>query len=121
MQLERSMSKAGHDYGKFGTGSADTLDVIPKSQGIDVRSELLAFHSQWYSSNIMALTVVGKDDLDQLEAMVVDKFSLVVNKDVSVPSWLDHPYENKGGKQLKVVPIKDLRHLNITFPIKDYR
>ena len=120
MQLERSMSKAGHDYGKFGTGSADTLDVIPKSKGIDVRSELLAFHSKWYSSNIMALTVVGKDDLDQLEAMVVDKFSLVVNKDVRVPSWLDHPYENKGGKQLKVVPIKDLRHLNMTFPIKDY-
>ena len=120
MQLERSMSKAGHDYGKFGTGSADTLDVVPKSKGIDVRSELLAFHSKWYSSNIMALTVVGKDDLDQLEAMVVDKFSLVVNKDVRVPSWLDHPYENKGGKQLKVVPIKDLRHLNMTFPIKDY-
>ena len=123
MQLERSMSKEGHAYGKFGTGSADTLDIIPKSKGIDVRSELLAFHSKWYSSNIMALTVVGKDDLDQLEAMVVDKFSLVVNKNVTVPSWPDHPYHHKASKgvQLKVVPIKDLRHLNITFPIKDYR
>ena len=119
MQLERSMSKAGHDYGKFGTGSAETLDVIPKSKGVDVRSELLAFHSKWYSSNIMALTVLGKDDLDQLEAMVVEKFSQVVNKDVEIPSWLDHPYD-QGGVQLKVVPIKDLRHLNITFPIKDY-
>ena len=33
MQLEKSLSMEGHDYGKFGTGNADTLDVIPKSQG----------------------------------------------------------------------------------------
>ena len=34
MQLERSLSKEGHDYGKFGTGSSETLDAIPKSKGI---------------------------------------------------------------------------------------
>ena len=120
MQLERSMSKEGHDYGKFGTGSAETLSNIPKSKGIDVRKSLLEFHDKWYSANIMALTVVGQDDLDQLESMVVEKFSNVANKNVTVPTWNDHPYADQGGFQLKVVPIKDLRHLNMTFPIKDY-
>ena len=54
-QLERSMSKEGHDYGKFGTGNSETLNDIPKSKGIDVRQELLKFHEKWYSSNIMGL------------------------------------------------------------------
>ena len=52
--------------------------------------------------------------------MVVEKFNNVINKNVTVPSWPDHPYADQGGVQLKVVPIKDLRSLNMTFPIKDY-
>lgn len=56
MQLERSLSKPGHSYGKFGTGSIDTLDKEPKAKGINTREELLKFHQTWYSSNIMSLT-----------------------------------------------------------------
>ena len=63
---------------------------------------MLDFHAKWYSANIMALAVVGKGDLDQLESMVVEKFSNVVNKSVQVPSWTDHPYADQGGVQLKV-------------------
>ena len=32
MQLERSLSKPGHAYGKFGTGSSDTLEKEPKAK-----------------------------------------------------------------------------------------
>ena len=42
------------------TGNKDTLDTIPKSKGINTRDELLKFHSQYYSSNIMSLAVLGK-------------------------------------------------------------
>lgn len=41
-------------------GNKETLETIPKSKGIDVRAELLRFHSTWYSSNIMTLAVFGK-------------------------------------------------------------
>lgn len=60
IQLEKSAADPNHPYTKFGTGNAETLDVLPKKMGIDVREELLKFHSTWYSSNIMSLSVFGK-------------------------------------------------------------
>jgi len=59
-QLEQSTSKSGHPYTKFGTGNKTTLDEIPKSKGINVRDQLLKFHSTWYSANVMALSILGK-------------------------------------------------------------
>nr|KAG5698799.1 hypothetical protein BaRGS_032218 [Batillaria attramentaria] len=59
----------------------------------DVAPESLsgALDSQFYSSNIMALAVVGKESLDQLTEMVVPLFCGVENKSVTVPEWLDAP------------------------------
>ncbi len=119
-QLERSLSDENHDYYKFGTGNIETLDKKPKELGINVREELLAFHEKWYSSNIMSLCVLGKDSLEDLETMVLDIFARVENKDIQIPSWSDHPY--KDGKTMTyVLPVKDIRQLNITFPIPDLR
>lgn len=36
------------------------MDTLPLEKGIDVRAELLNFHKRFYSSNIMALSVLGK-------------------------------------------------------------
>lgn len=36
------------------------MEISPKEKGIDVRDELLKFHDIWYSSNIMAVAVLGK-------------------------------------------------------------
>ena len=119
MQLERSLSKPGHAYGKFGTGNIDTLEKEPKAKGINVREELLKFHQTWYSSNIMSLTVLGNQTLDELEAMVTQYFSEVVNKDVIVPSWPEHPYAQEA-TLVQLLPIKDMRQLNLCFPIPDY-
>ncbi|KAG8271133.1 hypothetical protein J6590_069509 [Homalodisca vitripennis] len=119
-QLDKSTSKPGHPYSQFGTGNKLTLDTIPKELGINVRDELLKFHDKWYSSNIMSLAILGKEDLDTLEKIAVDLFSGVKNKQVTSPIWLEHPF---GPDQVKmkgfIVPIKDLRNLNINFPIPD--
>jgi insulysin len=52
--------------------------------------------------------------------MAVELFSEVQNKNVTAPTWPEHPF---GPEQLQmkgyIVPIKDLRNLNITFPIPD--
>lgn len=29
-------------------------------KGLDLRAEVMKFHNQWYSSNIMALAILGK-------------------------------------------------------------
>ncbi|XP_033106697.1 insulin-degrading enzyme-like [Anneissia japonica] len=119
-QLEKSTSKKGHVYTKFNAGNKDTLQTIPLQEGINVREELLNFHSQYYSSNIMALTILGKDSLDQMESMITELFGNVENKSVEIPVWLDHPYgEEQLQVELNIVPIKDLRQLNISFPIPD--
>lgn len=46
--------------GAFFVGNKETLLEIPKQRGQDARDELLKFHSKYYSSNIMAVSVLGK-------------------------------------------------------------
>jgi insulysin len=62
------------------------------------------------------------ENLDELQEMAEEMFSGVKNKNVETPEWPDHPF---GPEQLQmrgfVVPVKDLRSLNVTFPIPDMR
>ncbi|KAH9525028.1 hypothetical protein Btru_000137 [Bulinus truncatus] len=119
-QLEKSLSKPGHDFGKFGTGNKETLETIPKSSGIDIRDELLKFHSEYYSSNVMGLCVLGKETLDELQKMVVPLFQNVVNKKTTIPRWDEPPY-SKEELQCTVyaVPVKDIRELSVMWPTPD--
>lgn len=51
------------------------------------------FYQAHYSSNIMCLTVCGTQSLDELEAMVSDKFAAVPNSNLQPPPI---PSEYKG-------------------------
>lgn len=59
-QLDKSSASSDHPFSKFGTGNRETLDVIPKQMGINVRDRLLEFHEKYYSANIMSLCILGK-------------------------------------------------------------
>lgn len=121
-QLEMSTADPKHDFCKFGSGNKATLDAIPKSKGLLVRDELLRFHQQWYSSNIMSLVVLGKESLDDLARIVVPLFSRVPNRNVERPTWPQHPYgPDQLGLRAHVVPVKDNRFLYMTFPTPDLR
>lgn len=48
----RSLSKPGHDYGKFGTGSKKTLLEDARENNIEPREALLKFHQRHYSSDM---------------------------------------------------------------------
>ena len=41
-------------------GNKYSLKTHPQELGVDVRQELLDFHSKYYSSNLMTLVVIGK-------------------------------------------------------------
>ncbi|XP_063543756.1 insulin-degrading enzyme [Cydia strobilella] len=121
-QLNKSTADKKHPYHKFGTGNRETLETTPKAKGIDVRKELLKFHDTWYSANIMTLAVIGKESLDELEAMVVPLFSAVADTSVEAPSWPEHPFPPElRRKRAYCLPVKDLRSLSIDFPIPDTR
>jgi len=57
-----------------------TLKQRPLENNIDIREELIKFHSQFYSSNVMKLVVLGKEPMADLVEMVRSKFSTVKNK-----------------------------------------
>ena len=86
-QLEKSLSDPSHAYSKFGTGNLETLWEEPRSRGIDIRDELLKFHAEHYSANMMKLVVLGRESVDQLTRWVVDKFAGVQNKGYAAVSY----------------------------------
>lgn len=59
-QLEKSLSNPNHPYCHFGTGNLETLYDSPKAKGQDIRAELLKFHDNYYSANIMKLCILGR-------------------------------------------------------------
>uniref|UniRef100_A0AAF5PUE9 Insulin-degrading enzyme n=2 Tax=Wuchereria bancrofti TaxID=6293 RepID=A0AAF5PUE9_WUCBA len=123
LQVERSLSKPSHDYGKFGTGNRTTLMVEALKNGIEPRKALLEFHKTYYSSDIMSFAILGKESLDQLEQMVTSlSFGNIEKKNVSRKIWNEGPYgEEQLGVKVELVPVKDLRYLTLTFPVRDYR
>ncbi|KAM9727441.1 insulin-degrading enzyme isoform 2-T2 [Menidia menidia] len=119
-QLEKATGNPNHPFSKFGTGNKLTLETRPSKDGIDIRQELLKFHSTYYSANLMGLCVLGRESLDELTSMVVKLFGEVENKNVPVPEFPEHPFQEEHLRQFyKVVPIKDIRNLYVTFPIPD--
>ncbi|XP_055383724.1 insulin-degrading enzyme-like isoform X1 [Condylostylus longicornis] len=119
-QVNKSLAIESHPYSKFGSGNESTLKTIPKQKNIDVRSELIKFHDKWYSSDIMCLSVLGKETLDELEEMVITKFSDVKEKNVEPPRWSDKPYDDSQfSTKVEIIPVKDIRALTLSFMTKD--
>lgn len=70
----------------------------------------------------MSLAVLGKETLDELETLVTDLFSGIEDKDVTSPTWDVHPFApNTGLQRMQLVPVKDMRLLNLYFPTPSLR
>jgi len=68
----------------------------------------------------MALAVLGAEPLDELQQLAESLFSDVVNINVPLPLWPESPYgDAELQTKIEIVPIKDLRHLSVMFPIPD--
>ena len=67
----------------------------------------------------MGLSLLGRESLEELEAMVRKYFTDIKNKNVKVPSWPHHPYGDQQPRKVYVVPVKDLKSLELLFPIPD--
>ncbi|KAK9803974.1 hypothetical protein WJX72_009535 [[Myrmecia] bisecta] len=118
MQLWKHTSNPKHPFCSFSTGNIDTLMHTPKSKGINVREAVCEFHRQHYSANVMKLTVYGRESLDDLQALVQDKFAAVVDKQIMAPSFPEDVItEAQMGKLLKVVPQKDGHTLELQWSV----
>ncbi|SCV66942.1 BQ2448_5588 [Microbotryum intermedium] len=119
-QLDKSTSSKSHVYWRFGTGNKDSLGFDPPREGLDVRERLLDWQATHYSANICKLVVLAKDPLDVLTRQVVEMFSPAPNRHLSAPEFPGSPYSaNEVQRILYVKSIKDIRHLELSFPFPD--
>lgn len=118
-QLAKSTTSASHPFNGFSTGNKTTLGDIPIEKNMNVRDELIKFHRENYSSNIMCLSILSNESLDTLTNWTVEMFSNVENKSLPKPIYTCSPFQSdKYLNQLyKVKPIRQMRNLQLTFPI----
>lgn len=120
-QLERNLSKGGHDYTKFFSGNRYSLFESSCAKSVNTREKLLQFYSTWYSSNLMSLVILGRESINDLQKLAEDKFSEVIDRNVVQPSWNDTPWPDICLKKMVyVVPLNDIHQMNIMWPIPDY-
>jgi len=108
-----------HPYAGFSVGSLETLS---DREGSATRDELLKFYRKNYSANLMTLVVIGRESLDQLQAMVQPRFSAVPNHQRQIAP-LREPLFAPGAlpAQLQVQTVKRQRSLSVLWPIPDQR
>jgi insulysin len=76
-QILTYISDPDNPFHRFSTGNIQTLTNNSLYYNTDLRDELLNFHSKYYTSDKMKLVVYSNDDLDDLEELVMGKFSEV--------------------------------------------
>jgi len=120
-QLSKSLCKKEHPFSKFGSGNLVTLKEGPEKEGLDIRALLLDFHKTYYSANVMNLVMLGKESLEELEALAEKYLTDVPNKDIQVPQFPGTPFgKEQLCKKLTVVPVRDgVRSLDMQFPMRE--
>ena len=111
LQVQRGVYEEGHPIGRFSTGTLETLKGVGNE-------ELRAFYRAQYSSNRMALTLVGNRNLDELESMVRGRFEQVPNRNLPPHRYAEQYLKRVPAlRLLSVEPIADQRALAIEFPL----
>ncbi|XP_069794757.1 nardilysin-like [Narcine bancroftii] len=121
-----SLARPGHPMGKFFWGNSQTLKHIPKEKNIDTYARLKEFWKRHYSAQYMTLAVQSKENLDTLETWVKEIFSQIPNNGLPKPDFSDvtDPFDTPAFNKLyRVIPVKNVHSLNITWalpPQKEY-
>ncbi|CAM9450970.1 unnamed protein product, partial [Phaeothamnion confervicola] len=117
-QVLKSTADPRHPFSNFGSGDQSTLE--PRS-GVDTRRELIRFHERRVSPITgVLLSVLGKESLDELEAMVRRHFSgvrsgapgEVAAAAAGLPGTL-----SAAAARLWVVPLREARKLILQWPL----
>lgn len=114
-EIYRELFNPEHPDAKFSVGNLTTL---ADRNGKSIRDELVAFYKAHYSSELMNLVVVGREDLDHLEQMVSVRFAAVPQHTVAIPQSYPSLFVNgRLPSSLDIKPEKETRRLTFNFPI----
>ncbi|KOO09861.1 peptidase M16, partial [Vibrio xuii] len=108
-QVHKEIVNQEHPFSQFSVGNLETLC---DRHGQSIRDEIIDFHYQQYSADLMTLTLVGPQTLDDQEAWCKELFSSIPNHQLAEKS-IDIPFsgDESTGVQVTVEPIKDIRKL----------
>ncbi|MDP5254758.1 MULTISPECIES: insulinase family protein [unclassified Vibrio] len=122
-QVNKELVNPAHPFAKFSVGNLTTLD---DRNGQSIRSEIVQFHQQHYSADLMTLTLMSPEPLSVLEQWATHYFADIENHHL-FPKTVSIDYQAKltTGHLVEIQPVKDLRKLQLTFPLPsseaDYR
>ncbi|EQC38737.1 hypothetical protein SDRG_03701 [Saprolegnia diclina VS20] len=131
-QVLRAIGNPRHAYTKFGTGSFETLNQP------HVRDALLTYYANYYTAGRMKLVIVGKEDVQTLQAMATALFSDIpaseacnchpgcrnLAETASSPCPIlfnvdgEQPYApSQLRRHVKIVPVMDQHLVHLLFPV----
>lgn len=102
----------------FAVGSRDTL-ANPEGEAT-LRERVIDFYHRYYDANVMNLAVVAPQPLDELEALVVERFAAIPDHDLSAPT-IDAPLIDPDTlpRYVERQSLQDRRQLRFYFPVPD--
>jgi insulysin len=107
-----------HPMAKFTVGNLQTLANRKGAEGRPVREDLIDFYNQYYSANLMKLVVLGKENLDQLEAMIKPRFAPINNNNTQIATHTDSFIQaERLPLTISMAPLKDVRELSLSFQL----
>ncbi|GAB2665436.1 insulinase family protein [Vibrio panuliri] len=114
-QVHKEVINPNHPFAKFSVGNLETLG---DRGGQSIRDEIIRFHQQNYSADLMTLVLAGAQSLDELENCAKEKFSAITNQHLS-GKCVTEPYADlrSTGIWVNVEPVKEIRKLMLTFPM----
>jgi secreted Zn-dependent insulinase-like peptidase len=118
LDVFREVVNPQHPSSILGVGSTETLANRP---GAPIRDDLLDFYQRYYSANLMTLVVLGRQNLDELEALVRPMFTAIPNHQRKIAE-IEVPLYDPGTLPLMVYiqPEASERQLQLSFPVPDY-
>jgi secreted Zn-dependent insulinase-like peptidase len=115
LSVRKASGNPDHAFSRFAVGNLTTLE---NTEDNPLRPDLVEFWREHYSANLMTLAVYGPQSLDELEAMVRERFAAIENRNLTAQQ---HPEPildmDRLPEKVTAETLKDSRHLTLAFPI----
>ncbi|XKH01233.1 insulinase family protein [Marinobacter nauticus] len=115
LSVRKASGNPDHAFSRFAVGNLTTLE---NTEDNPLRPDLVEFWREHYSANLMTLSVYGPQSLDELEAMVRERFAAIENRNLTAQQ---HPEPildvDRLPEKVTAETLKDSRHLTLAFPI----
>lgn len=112
--IEKELASKDHPFSHFGCGNLKTLGKV-------TRDEVVNFHENKYSSNLMHLVLYSPQPLDQLKALVEQEFSQIKNSHLTKTQHPGPILTHERKQHIVYLPARqETKHLEITWELPSY-